>query len=59
MKKYIAPEMFITKLHMKVGVMTITSCAVDPNETVEQQLIKGESSSPSRYNVWDDDWSAN
>jgi len=31
---------------------------VDTTQSVNEQYVKGESSSSSRYNVWDDDWSA-
>ena len=60
MKKYISPSMTVVKLYMADGVLDVTSLGINRSTTTETQYVKGESSSSStsRYNVWDDDWSA-
>jgi len=61
MKKYISPSMTIVQLSMADGVLEITSMNINRSETTDVQYVKGDnssSSSSSRYNVWDDDWSA-
>ena len=59
MKKYISPSMTVVKLYMADGVLEYTSFEINSNKTTDTQYVKGESSSSNpRYNVWDDDWSA-
>ncbi len=60
MKKYISPSITIVQLSMADGVLEITSMGINRGEETNVQYVKGESSSSStsRYNVWDDDWSA-
>lgn len=56
-KKYIIPQLHITEVRCET-LFAASKFDVDTETTVEQQYVKGESSSRSRYNVWDDDWSA-
>lgn len=55
-KKYIIPTLQLTQI--SVENLVAESMYVNSGTTVDQQYVKGESSSRSRYNVWDDDWSA-
>ncbi|MBQ9191574.1 MAG: hypothetical protein IJ142_08290 [Bacteroidaceae bacterium] len=55
-KKYIIPTLQLT--HINVEHLIADSFKINSGTTVDQQYVKGESSSTSRYNVWDDDWSA-
>ena len=55
-KKYIIPALQLT--HINVEHLIADSFKINSETTVDQQYVKGESSSTSRYNVWDDDWSA-
>ena len=58
-KTYIIPALYITRI--RVESMIAESYAINDNSVSVDRggFVKGESSSPSRYNVWDDDWSAN
>jgi hypothetical protein len=55
-KSYITPQILITEMRCK-QLFATSQLDVDTTNTVDIQYVKGESSSPSRYNVWDDDWS--
>lgn len=55
-KKYIIPTLQLS--HISVQNLVAESMHVNSATTVDQQYVKGESSSSSRYNVWDDNWSA-
>ena len=56
-KKYIIPQLHITEVRCET-LFAASKFDVDASNSVDVQYVKGESSSPSRYNVWDDDWSA-
>lgn len=57
---YISPAINIVELRLHRPFMDVMS-VYDKEITNEEHvgLVKGESTSTSRYNVWDDDWSAN
>ena len=55
-KKYIIPTLQLTQI--SVENLVAESMHVYSETTVTEQYVKGESSSRSNYNVWDDDWSA-
>lgn len=55
-KSYITPQLLITE----VRCASLIAESIDKYDAGADEgvvLIKGESTSPSRYNVWDDDWS--
>ena len=56
-KKYIIPQLHITEVRCETLFAT-SELGVNTDISVDDQYVKGESSSRSRYNVWDDDWSA-
>ncbi len=58
-KKYIIPQLHITEVRCET-LFAASKFDVDTSteNSVGVQYVKGESSSSSRYNVWDDDWSA-
>ena len=56
-KKYIIPQLHITEVRCETLFAT-SKFDVNTTQSVDVQYVKGESSSRSRYNVWDDDWSA-
>ena len=56
-KKYIIPQLHITEVRCET-LFAASQFDVDTTQSVNEQYVKGESSSRSRYNVWDDDWSA-
>ena len=62
MKKiYQAPEVQIIEMQIQDSVMLATSeqeVAGTNGGWVKGESTSSSSSSPSRYNVWDDDWSA-
>ena len=56
-KTYIQPNLqvvIVNTEHMVAESLLFGSTSINSEEDV---MVKGESSSP-RYNVWDDDWSA-
>lgn len=57
-KKYIIPALNITRI--SIESMIAESIEVSNNSVSVDRggFVKGESSPSSRYNVWDDDWSA-
>jgi len=56
-KKYIIPQLHITDVRCET-LFAVSKLDVNTTQSVDEQYVKGESSSSSRYNVWDDDWSA-
>lgn len=56
-KKYIIPQLHITEVRCET-LFAASKFDVDTTQSVDVQYVKGESSSRSNYNVWDDDWSA-
>lgn len=59
-KTYISPVLTVTEIHLQSHLLvdSATGLTVNGNDEVSVNFVKGESSSRSRYNVWDDDWSA-
>ena len=58
-KSYITPAVNFVEVELHspfMNNMSVSSKEISNEEHVG--LVKGESSSSSRYNVWDDDWSA-
>lgn len=57
-KTYITPSLQITKISCEK--MVAESYGISNTVINEDAMVKGQSSSSSssRYNVWDDDWSA-
>lgn len=58
-KHYITPLTQIINVSIKSNLLTesaLGSLTIDSSQEVESDLVKGTSS--ARYNVWDDDWSA-
>lgn len=55
-KTYIKPETIIQNIELHSALMDVsyTNKEID---SANAGLVKGTSSSTSRYNVWDDDWS--
>ena len=56
-KTYISPSIHIVKVELTSPLMQISRSEAEINEA-NAGLVKGTSSSTPRYNVWDDDWSA-
>lgn len=56
-KTYIAPVLSVTEIRLQSHLLVDsgTGVTVNSNEEVTTNFTKGNS---SRYNVWDDDWSA-
>ena len=62
-KKYIVPNVEVLKVELTSHLMDLSnngSYSISNTQSSTNAFVKGESSSssPSRYNVWDDDWSA-
>ena len=58
-KHYITPLTQIINVSIKSNLLTesaLGSLTIDSSQEVESDLVKGTSS--ARYNVWNDDWSA-
>lgn len=55
-KTYIIPQLHITEVRCET-LFAASQFDVDTQNSVSTQYVKGESSSRSNYNVWDDDWS--
>ena len=60
-KTYIAPVLMVTDIQLQKHLLVDSGLGLTVNgdEEVTSNFVKGESTSTSRYNVWDDDWSAN
>ena len=58
-KKYINPTIEVVKIEMQSALMDMSRSEKEISSE-NAGLVKGDnsSSSSSRYNVWDDDWSA-
>ena len=58
-KTYIIPTTQVVNVNIQSNLLTESangSLSIDSSQSVETDLVKGTTS--SRYNVWDDDWSA-
>ena len=56
MKKiYLVPQLHVTRILTEVVVAT--SFSVDHTKETSEQYVKGDNTSRSDYNVWNDDWS--
>ncbi len=57
-KTYKTPAVNVVEVELHSPFMNNMSVSSNEISAEDAGLVKGESSSRSRYSVWDDDWSA-
>ena len=56
-KTYITPQTLVVEVESDNALMQMSINRTTTIDEANAGLVKGESSAPSNYNVWDDDWS--